>query len=593
MNIVGLFIQSCRRLAVGSGKLSVGNPKQGRGIRLISGRVSSTLGPRPDEGSMTDRTSAPTEELRRRRDVTQRSPIGRRRRRESEAGFTLVELLIVTTVLPLIIGALSVGLISVFSLQSGVASRLSNTSDSQVVAANYQSDVQGTSFITTDSTPTTRCTSTSVNGTQLLGLWSNVNSSTQVLVSYVSVPVVSGTTTTYALERLYCSGDGAQWSSTPTISTLSNNLPQGQAAPTITCVASISSSVCSNALASQGWLSSQNISQVSMTIAQPSTASDGKTGADTYTLVSSPAASSSTGNSGSPVNTQATTNCYKAAAGSGPLANNLCFVDFTPLNNPAYLAVAETPGTCLEMSASLGPAYNYDKLFFCISITEPNGSNPTTGATPTDPEAWPVPTYSGAFFGNLVIGRRPVLRLLHRHPRQSGDLRTRQEQRLRRPDHYHVQRHHGGDRFERAGDELGDRECRRGVDRRRGEALTWTADTPLSVVPNDIPVLDGTNEQYLAGNACLSDQSISGLVGGVGTATPDTISCNSDHGKRVRDRQSEDGGSHGNGHHAHHYDRRISYRVAPTAPRSAGHRLRDVLAMIPTATSTNSAVSRY
>ncbi len=139
-----------------------------------------------------------------------------------------------------------------------------------------------------------------------------------------------------------------------------------------------------------------------MTIAEPSKVAGKNTGAYTYTVVAGPAASSSTSNSGSPVNSQATTNCYKAAAGTGPLANNLCFVDFTPLLNPAYMAVAETPGTCLEMSASLGPNYDYDKLFFCVSITEPNGSNPTTGATPTDPEPWPVPTYSGAFFGNLV-----------------------------------------------------------------------------------------------------------------------------------------------------------------------------------------------
>jgi hypothetical protein len=48
----------------------------------------------------------------------------------------------------------------------------------------------------------------------------------------------------------------------------------------------------------------------------------------------------------------------------------------------------------------------------------------------------------------------------------------------------------------------------------------------VSVVPNGIPVLDGTNQVYAAGNACLSDQAVSGLVGGVGTATPDTISCN-------------------------------------------------------------------
>ena len=148
------------------------------------------------------------------------------------------------------------------------------------------------------------------------------------------------------------------------------------------------------------------------------------------------------------MNTQATTNCYKASPGSGPLANNLCFVDFTPLNNPAYLAVAETPGTCLEMSASLGPAYNYDKLFFCINITEPNGSNPTTGATPTDPEAWPVPD----------LQRRVLREPRHRSSGKSYAFYTGipgnpaiyervKSNSLRRPHQHHVQRHHGGDRF--------------------------------------------------------------------------------------------------------------------------------------------------
>src|SRR5271155_86719 len=115
------------------------------------------------------------------------SPARLRRSREHEDGFTLVELLIVTTVLPLIIGALSVGLISVFSLQSGVSSRLANTSDSQVVAASYQTDIQAAAQITTASSSTPQCTSGTVSGTQLLGVWTNVNQSNQTLVSYISV----------------------------------------------------------------------------------------------------------------------------------------------------------------------------------------------------------------------------------------------------------------------------------------------------------------------------------------------------------------------------------------------------------------------
>jgi hypothetical protein len=48
------------------------------------------------------------------------------------------------------------------------------------------------------------------------------------------------------------------------------------------------------------------------------------------------------------------------------------------------------------------------------------------------------------------------------------------------------------------------------------------------VVPNDIAAFDGGSSfPYPAGNACLSNQTVSGLVGGVGTSTPDTITCNS------------------------------------------------------------------
>ena len=233
------------------------------------------------------------------------------------------------------------------------------------------------------------------------------------------------------------------------------------------------------------------------------------------------------------MNTQATTNCYKASAGSGPLANNLCFVDFTPLSNPAYMAVAETPGTCLEMSASLGPAYNYDKLFFCISITEPNGSNPTTGATPTDPQPWPVPTYSGAFFGNLVTVSGKSYAFYTGIP---GDpaiyerVKSTSYADLTNITFSNIMVVTGNNALATnwavvsADAESTDATTTTAVD---DEALTWTANTPLSVVPNDIPVLDGTNEVYPAGNACLGGQPVSGLVGGAGTATPDTITCDS------------------------------------------------------------------
>ena len=78
---------------------------------------------------------------------------------DSNDGFTLIELVIVIGVMPLVIGALAVGLLSVFSLQSSVSNRLTDSGDAQVVSVNFQNDVQSASIITTASRvhPRRRC----------------------------------------------------------------------------------------------------------------------------------------------------------------------------------------------------------------------------------------------------------------------------------------------------------------------------------------------------------------------------------------------------------------------------------------------------
>ena len=117
----------------------------------------------------------------------------RRTSKPDNQGFTLIELIIVMTVAPIIIGALAAGLIAIFSLQSGVANRLGDSSDAQVVAASFTKDVQGASSITTNATPL--CGS----GTQLIGLeWGG---STDV-ISYVEQ--LQSTTSTYSLVRNVC-----------------------------------------------------------------------------------------------------------------------------------------------------------------------------------------------------------------------------------------------------------------------------------------------------------------------------------------------------------------------------------------------------
>ena len=52
-------------------------------------------------------------------------------RESSSAGFTLIAILIVVTVMPLVIGALTVGILSVFKLQSSVSDRLGDSGDAR------------------------------------------------------------------------------------------------------------------------------------------------------------------------------------------------------------------------------------------------------------------------------------------------------------------------------------------------------------------------------------------------------------------------------------------------------------------------------
>src|SRR5271155_3721190 len=133
------------------------------------------------------------------RDVTGSNDVKpQRARSKNDRGFTLVELLIVITIVPVIIGALSAGLLAVFSLQNSVSNRLGNSTDSQIVSANYIQDVQAAQEITTANLATVPgCGAASE--TQLLGLEWN-SSGSQIVVSYVVIQ--SGTT--YLLERNYC-----------------------------------------------------------------------------------------------------------------------------------------------------------------------------------------------------------------------------------------------------------------------------------------------------------------------------------------------------------------------------------------------------
>jgi type II secretory pathway pseudopilin PulG len=264
----------------------------------------------------------------------------------ADRGFTLIELLIVCTIMPLIIGAISVALISVFSLQTGVSNRLSDSADAQIVSATYEKDVQSALKLTTSPTATSCGT-----GRQLLGLeWSlNPSAGYLTVVSYVQ-------TSTGSLVRQFCSAGPS--TNPTTTSVISGDIPAGQPPPTIT-------PSLLNSAAINGYTFVFGVTGVSLAITEPKSSYS-------YTLLAVPAASSSTGQvSTVPL---ATTSCGFATAGTGPYASTLCFADFTPY---------QAGNGCDYLHASLA---NFT-LNYCILVT----------GGPTQPHVFP--TYDESFLG--------------------------------------------------------------------------------------------------------------------------------------------------------------------------------------------------
>jgi type II secretory pathway pseudopilin PulG len=322
-----------------------------------------------------------------------------RRKGNPEEGFTLVELLIVCVVTPLIVGGLSIGLLSVFSIQSSVSNRLGDTGDSQVVAANFESDVQSAAEITTapnlisgGSGVTQECGPTSQ--VSLVGFEWNYSTLVPTTQSpgYLDVvdydDVKNGST--YDLVRYSCtSGPSATGSSTiisfnveaPCVGTISATC---QGWPTV--YPDPAGSVKSpNYLASQGWTVTTAVTKVEFPLAEPNSTEVG--GKYQYTLAGVPAdytAKDSDG--GSPFTVNTTSGCNFATPGTGQYASTMCLVDFSSLTGSNLLAAENG---CLEMSVGLPGG---STLYFCVGIT----------GAPVAPSA--LPTWQNGFLGNACSG---------------------------------------------------------------------------------------------------------------------------------------------------------------------------------------------
>ncbi len=186
-------------------------------------------------------------------------------------GFTLIELLIVMVILPLVLGAIGVSLLSLFKNQVAISNRLTSSGDAQVISASYYHDLQSASFITTLTVPMSVPAPFAMCGpTEIVGLkWFSQSGETETLVSYMVVPNGG---TTYSLERSLCNNVPVTTvgNVTPTsTTTLATNLPTSSLQPVITGFScSTLTGTCFNALtaAAAGWASTLGVESVSLDI---------------------------------------------------------------------------------------------------------------------------------------------------------------------------------------------------------------------------------------------------------------------------------------------------------------------------------------
>ena len=287
-----------------------------------------------------------------------------RRRAEGneDAGFTLIEIVVVVAILPLVVGGITMALLAVFGLQNQTTNRIGDSNDALTSASYFNKDVQSAQEIETLSTPPACGTS---NQTQLLGLeWAqDANGVYDTVVSYVltngnGFGSGKASASKYLVRQICTSGA----STSPTSSFV---VSHDAGSPTITF--NPTSFLGPNAT----WKSTQGLYGVTLTTTEPGSTY-------TYSLSGVPSASTSTGQKSPVTITPNPAGCNLASPGSGTYANILCFADFSSFTDPS--------SACQQMKLSI--ANSPDFLQFCV-IETPNDT-----AAPQQ-----IPTYYGATDG--------------------------------------------------------------------------------------------------------------------------------------------------------------------------------------------------
>lgn len=298
-----------------------------------------------------------------------------------DSGFTLIELVVVIAVLPIIVGAITVGLISVIQLSPAISNKLSDSGDAQVLSTNLTKDVQGATSMTAAAVSTSP--GACGNGTQILGLgYANGQ-----WISYAIVTQGTGKATKYNLFRNVCqtvNGVATVTSDLIIGHNVVSSSGSGMPSASVSCTSSTASSCAGTPPAWQSnWVSTNQVASVTLAL---------EYAASRYpqTLVAAPSTGVNTPSGSGP--TGLPYSCGFATPGTGTYASTLCFIDFTAWNNYLQTGAGTTcQGGGLQITDQI------TNTPFSISFCLATSGGPVVGAaipTYTDP-----PT-SEAYLGN-------------------------------------------------------------------------------------------------------------------------------------------------------------------------------------------------
>jgi len=211
----------------------------------------------------------------------------RRRPRQGEEGFTLIELLIVLVILPLVVGAIAIVLITTLKNQQGIEGKVTDASAAATASAYYVRDVESAASVTTAASPSApqQCSAAGLSGTPKLLLGLQLQGVSTVVSYYTLTPSSAGPT---ELVRLYCPNG----SSTPQSRVvLSDNVSTtNPPTPVVNCITPTPTSIPTGVTCSPGtgWTLTYMVSTVTLNVTQGCSTSGSSCAPFQYALTGAP-----------------------------------------------------------------------------------------------------------------------------------------------------------------------------------------------------------------------------------------------------------------------------------------------------------------